>query len=88
MLTGSEAGAGNSIVNAFENSSEANHLLAGLSLEQKMNQVFQFSFNHNADPGGLAFWSNAVKNGLSLAQFALEIALGAQDDDIVILQNI
>jgi hypothetical protein len=58
-----------------------------LSLEQKVNQVFQFCFNRNADPGGLAFWSGAVNNGLSLAQFALEIALGAQNEDIVILQN-
>jgi len=86
-LTGSEAGAYNDIVNAFGNSNEANNLLAGLSLEQKVNQVFQFCFNRNADPGGLAFWKGAVENGLSLAQFALEIALGAQNDDIILLQN-
>jgi peptidyl-prolyl cis-trans isomerase A (cyclophilin A) len=86
-LTGDEAGAYNLIVDAFGNSNEANSLLGGLSLEQKVNQVFQFCFNRDADPGGLAFWSNAVNNGLSLAQFALEIALGAQNEDIVILQN-
>jgi hypothetical protein len=87
-LTGSEAVAYNQIVNDFGNSSESNNLFGGLSNRDKVNKVYNFAFNRNAEQGGLDFWTGQLDSGaVTLASFALEIGLGAQDEDIVILRN-
>ncbi len=87
-LTGSEPGAYNAIVNSFGSSAEANRILGGLNTTQKVSQVYQFLFNRPADQGGLNFWVPLIDSQqLSLASFALEVALGAQNDDIIAIKN-
>ena len=50
--------------------------------------LFQQMFNRDPDPEGLAFWVNAIDIGtITLAQSALAIAEGAQNEDATILAN-
>jgi hypothetical protein len=90
-LTGSEFDAYNSIVNDFGNSTEAINLLAGLTNQQKVYQVYQFCFNRDAETDpitGVNYWVDQLDQGnVSLAQLAIEVALGAQANDIVVLSN-
>lgn len=91
LLTGSEAGVYDRIVNDFGNSPEANNLLAGLSKEQQVDQVYQFLFNRNAEVDSITgknYWFDQLDQGnISLAQLAVEVALGAQAEDIVVFSN-
>ncbi len=90
-LTGAEFDIYNRIVNDFGNSTEATNLLAGLTSQQQVNQVYQFCFNRNAelDPiTGKNYWLDQLDRGnVSLAQLAVEVALGAQAEDIVVFSN-
>ncbi len=88
QLTGSAAGVYNNIVNEFGNAEEANRLFAGLNNTEKVNQVYNFAFNRNAEAEGLNFWVPLIDSGaVSLANFALEVALGADNGDIITLRN-
>ena len=88
LLTGSEAGAYNQIVNFFGTSPEADNLFGGLNNRDKVNKVYNFAFNRNAEQEGLNFWAEHLDSGaITLANFALEIGLGAQGDDIIALRN-
>ena len=89
LLTGSEQDAYNRIVNDFGTSSEADRLFGNIeSNRDKVNQVYQFAFNRNGDAAGLNFWTEQLELGnVTLATFAMEVALGAQNEDIVILNN-
>lgn len=88
-LTGSQAEIYNQIVDAFGNAAEADRLFGEFSNNRgKVNQVYQFAFNRNGDSEGLDFWTEQIEQGnVTLATFALEVALGAQNDDIVVLNN-
>ncbi len=87
-LTGSSPEAYTNIVTAFGNSAEAIRLFGGLDNNQRVNLVYNFAFNREAETDGLAFWTGQLDQGnITLANFALEVALGAQNDDIVILRN-
>ena len=88
-LTGQEQGFYNQIVNDFGNSEEANRLFGEFnSNREKVNQVYQFAFNRNGDAEGLDYWTDQINQGnVTLATFALEVALGAQNEDIVVLNN-
>lgn len=90
-LTGSEFDSYNRIVNDFGNSTEAINLLAGLTNQQKVYQVYQFCFNRDAETDpitGVNYWVGQLDQGnVSLAQLAIEVALGAQANDIVVLSN-
>ena len=88
-LTGAEQDIYNNIVNQFGNSAEADRLFGAIdSNRDKVNQVYQFAFNRDGDDGGLDFWTEQIDLGnVTLATFALEVALGAQNEDIVVLNN-
>ena len=91
-LDDSEATGGSldEIINAFGNSQE---FLNGIGSESnttadQVTILYQQMFNRDPEPGGLAFWVNAIDTGVyTLAQSALAIANGAQNDDITILTN-
>ncbi|MGK7945594.1 MAG: DUF4214 domain-containing protein [Microcystaceae cyanobacterium] len=88
LLTGQEEVIYNLIVNDFGNSAEANRLFGGLNNEQRINLVYNHAFDRDAEAGGLAFWTEQLNLGnATLATFALEVALGAQNQDIVTLRN-
>ncbi|MGV2827326.1 DUF4214 domain-containing protein [Myxosarcina sp. GI1(2024)] len=77
------------IVNQFGASAEAERLFGEFdNNREKINQVYQFAFNRNGDEEGLDFWAEQIDKGnVTLATFALEVALGARNDDIVVLNN-
>ncbi|NCO74608.1 MAG: DUF4214 domain-containing protein [Cyanobacteria bacterium] len=88
ILTGNEQTTYDRIVNDFGNSAEANRLFGGLSNSDKVNQVYNFAFGRDAEASGLNFWTTQLNNGgVTLATFALEVALGAQNQDIIVLRN-
>lgn len=87
-LTGDEEAAYNRIVNNFGNSDEANRLFGGLNNTERVNLVYNHAFGRDAEPGGLDYWVPRLNDGrVTLPQFALSIALGAQNQDIVSLRN-
>ncbi|MGK7949634.1 MAG: Calx-beta domain-containing protein [Xenococcaceae cyanobacterium] len=87
-LTGNEQETYDRIVNQFGNSEEADRLFGDLSDREKLNQVYQFTFNRDGDEGGLNFWQEQLDLGnVTIATFAMEVALGAQNEDITILNN-
>src|SRR5687767_2116766 len=54
----------------------------------QINAIYQNLFNRDAEPAGLLYWSQEVAAGrLTPAGAALAILLGAQNDDLVAVQN-
>ena len=88
-LTGDEQIVYNDIVNQFGTSEEADRLFGGISSNRdKVNQVYQFAFDRDGDAGGLDFWTEQIDKGnVTLATFALEVGLGAQNEDIITLNK-
>lgn len=94
ILEGDDLIAYNAIINGtgntlgFGNSDEANRLFGDVLNEMTINQIYRFAFNRDADSNGLTFWNNAIESGdITLANAALEIALGAEGLDLLTLQN-
>lgn len=88
LLTGSEPAIYDQIVNDFGNSAESTRLFGALSNEQRVNSVYNNAFNRDAEAAGLAYWTERLNAGdVTLATFALEVALGAQNADIITLRN-
>ena len=86
------------LVNAFGTSAEYMSRFGTLNDEQLIDNLFQQLFNRVADEQGRAFYidllggtnlSGLNPNGRqsTLAQIALDIANGAQNEDLIILQN-
>lgn len=90
-LTGSEEAAYDRIINNFGNfnpGSEAERLFGGLNNTQRVNLVYNHAFGRDAEQGGLDYWVPRIDDGrVTLAEFALNIALGAQNEDIIALKN-
>ena len=88
-LTGSELDVYNDIVTQFGNSAEADRLFGTLdNNRERVNRVYQFAFDREADASGSNYWTEQLDNGnVTLVNFALEVALGAQGEDIVTLNN-
>ena len=88
-FTGNEKAIYDDIVNQFGTSDEADRLFGGLSSNRdKVNQVYQFAFDRDGDAEGLDFWTEQLDKGnVTLATFALEVALGAQNEDIITLNK-
>ena len=88
-FTGNEKAVYDDIVNQFGNSDEADRLFGGINNNRdKVNQVYQFAFDREGDEGGLNFWTEQLDLGnVTLATFALEVALGAQNEDIITLSK-
>ncbi|MGK7948183.1 MAG: DUF4214 domain-containing protein [Xenococcaceae cyanobacterium] len=87
-LTGEERDIYDRLVNQFGDSPEADRLFAGLSNQERVDLVYQFAFDRDADEDGQNYWTEQLDRGnVTLANFALEVALGAQGEDIVTLNN-
>ena len=87
-LTDPERNVYNELVSGFGNAEEANRVFDGLTNRQRVNQVYQFAFNRDGDSGGLDYWTNQIDRGfVNLTTFALEVALGAQNEDFDLLVN-
>ncbi|MGK7949698.1 MAG: DUF4214 domain-containing protein [Xenococcaceae cyanobacterium] len=88
-LTGAEQAVYNQIVNQFGTSEEADRLFGVFdSNRDRVNAVYQLAFNRDGDEEGLNFWTNQIELGnVSLAAVALEVGLGAQNEDIITLNN-
>ncbi len=87
-LTGQEEVVYDRIINNFGNSDEANRLFGGLTNAQRVNLVYNNAFGRDAEQGGLDYWVPRLNDGrVTLAEFALKIALGAQNQDVIALRN-
>ena len=88
-LTGVEKDIYNQIVNDFGKSDEANRLFGDLDNNRdKVNRVYQLAFDRDAQDAGLDYWTDQLDQGnITLSEMSLEVALGAQNEDIVILNN-
>ena len=86
------------VVNAFGISDEYTSRFAALGDETLINNLYRQLFNRAAEPAGLDFYVDLLNgtnaSGLNpgrrrstLAQIALDIANGAQNDDLIILEN-
>lgn len=87
-LTGQQQQIYNDIVNQFGTAAEADRLFGSLTNRDAVDRVYQLAFNRDGDNNGLDYWTEQIElGGVTLATFALEIALGAQNEDIVVLKN-
>ena len=87
-LTGAQQDIYNRIVDEFGNSAEAERIFGTMSNAERVDRVYQHTFDRDAEAEGSAFWTEQLDNGnVTLANFALEVALGAQGEDIVTLNN-
>ena len=88
-LTGAEQDVYNQLVNQFGTSEEADRLFGVFETNrERINEVYQLAFDRNGDEEGLHFWTQQLDLGnVTLATFALEVALGAQNEDIITLNN-
>lgn len=74
------------VANAFSASTEYKAIYSGLSTAQIINTVYMNLFNRPAEPAGLSFWGGVYDKGyLTLANIAISIANGAQNDDLTTL---
>lgn len=90
-LTSSEKPLYDRIVIDFGNSIESDRLFAGLSTSEAVDTVYNFCFNRNSEKDivtGENYWVGKInRREITLSQAAVEIALGAQAQDLVILGN-
>ena len=88
-LTGNEKTLYDEIVGAFGNSEEQKRLFEGLDTDrEKINAIYQFAFDRDGETQGLDFWTKQVQDGnITFVNASLEIGLGAQNEDIMILNN-
>jgi hypothetical protein len=67
---------------SFSQSGEYKAAYAGLSNDKVVNQVYNNLFGHDADPAGLAYWSNLLSAGsISVSNVVTQIAGGALTTD-------
>ena len=75
-------------LNAFGASAEYDAIVGGLTNEAIVTTLFRNMFNRDADADGLAFYTARLDaDPAALAAIALDIANGAQNDDITTLAN-
>ncbi len=76
------------IIDAFGNSNEYQTRFGGLSTSSLVNNLYQQMFGRDAETAGLDWWSNEIASGrTTLSQAAINIAAGAQNDDLTTLNN-
>jgi hypothetical protein len=70
----------------FGNSTEYKSLYGSASTEVRINSIYQYLFNRNAEPDGLKFWGDALNNGtLTINNIAYSILNGAQGQDAAVI---
>ncbi len=75
------------VANAFSASAEYKAVFGNLNTGDTINLIYQNLFGRNAEAAGLTFWGKAIDNGLPLSTVAQQIAAGAQNADLVAVQN-
>jgi len=76
------------MVNAFGNSAEFEARFGNLSDDQLVTNLYQQMFGRLPEIAGLDFYTNQLRTGEStLAEIALDIANGAQNEDVTALNN-
>ncbi|WP_299315388.1 DUF4214 domain-containing protein, partial [uncultured Halomonas sp.] len=77
-----------SVINFFGTSPEFDARFGSMSNEQLVNNLYFQLFGRSAEPEGLAFYAGHLDAGnLTLAEIALTIATGAQNEDVAALNN-
>lgn len=67
---------------AFSASPESQAFFGSLEIGAQINAIYQNLFNRDAEPAGLTYWAQEIGSGrLSLADAAMGILAGAQNDD-------
>jgi len=76
------------IIDAFANSPEAKELYGNKSIEEQINAIYQAAFNRNADPEGLKYYTEQIKEGkITLGSLAIDVLNGAKNEDKLTLEN-
>jgi hypothetical protein len=76
------------IIDAFGNSDEFQSEYGELSQNELVNTIYQQLFGRDADEEGLIFYVEVLESGTgSLASISLDILNGAQNDDLLIVEN-
>ena len=71
------------LMDDFWNSAESQAHFGALTVEGKVNAIFQQLFGRDAAPSGLTYWTTQISKGaVSLPQAALTILNGASADDL------
>ncbi len=87
-LTNDEQAVYDQLTSSFGDSDEANRFYGALDNTQRINQIYNNAFDRNGENTGLNYWTTQLDEGnLDLTKLALEIALGAQNEDLLALQN-
>jgi hypothetical protein len=73
---------------AFSASPESQAFFGSMAVANQINTIYRNLFNRDAEPAGLTYWSQEIGSGrLSLADAAMGILAGAQNDDKVAVTN-
>lgn len=73
---------------AFSASPESQAFFGKMSIGDQINTIYKNLFNRDAEPAGLVYWADEIGSGrLSLADAAMGILAGAQNDDKVAVTN-
>lgn len=77
-----------SVAAAFSASPESQALYGTSFGASQVNAIYQNLFNRDAEVAGLTYWSNEVNSGrLTAAKAAWAILVGAQNDDLLSVNN-
>lgn len=73
---------------AFSASPESQAFFGSMAVAAQINAIYQNLFNRDAEPAGLTYWAQEIGAGrLSLADAAMGILAGAQNDDKTAVAN-
>lgn len=78
----------NAIIDAFANSDEASSLYGSNTLEQRITKVYQQLLGRDPEDNGKNWWLGELEAGRkTLANLALDVLYGAQNDDATTVSN-
>ena len=78
----------NSIIEAFGVSEEFESRYGNLTNQELVNNLYQQLFGRDADTGGLDYYTGVLDSGeRTLQSISLDILNGAQNEDVLILNN-
>lgn len=73
---------------AFSASPESQAFFGSMATATQINTIYRNLFNRDAEPAGISYWSKEIGSGrLSLADAAMGILAGAQNDDKTAVAN-
>ncbi|WP_198343240.1 peptidoglycan DD-metalloendopeptidase family protein [Oleiphilus messinensis] len=76
------------IINTFGTSEEYEKRFGSLNTDELITNLYQQMFGREAEAAGLAWWTDEIESGrVTLAEAAMVIADGAQNEDLSILNN-